>query len=162
MVLPSASCSGLMKSVAPHSIAAPCTATPTTSAAVPGLGFDCQQRQRATPPHRPREDGLTHPANISRTHLALLSRWRLSKPSLCPSRARTGRLLIRVDVDGDDTGGLGQHCRFDHRETHGTHTEHRHSGACLHLRRVLNSAPPGRHPAPAHTARERLVRLLCY
>jgi hypothetical protein len=39
---------------------------------------------RASPPHRPREDWLAHCADTSRTNraaaLALLSRWRLSKP----------------------------------------------------------------------------------
>jgi hypothetical protein len=38
----------------------------------------------ASPPHMPREDGLAHPAEPSRSNLAaalcLLSRWRLSKP----------------------------------------------------------------------------------
>jgi hypothetical protein len=41
---------------------------------------------RASPTHRPREDGLTHPADTSRSNLAdalgLLSSWRLSKPSV--------------------------------------------------------------------------------
>jgi hypothetical protein len=39
---------------------------------------------RASPPHRPREDGLIHPADTSRTNLAsvlgLLPSWRLAKP----------------------------------------------------------------------------------
>jgi hypothetical protein len=38
---------------------------------------------RASPPHRPREDGLTRPAGTSRSNLAAalgLARWRLSKP----------------------------------------------------------------------------------
>ena len=41
------------------------------------------QSSRASPPYRPREDGLAHPADPSRTNLAaaldLLSTWRLSK-----------------------------------------------------------------------------------
>jgi hypothetical protein len=45
------------------------------------------ESSRAWPPHRPREDELTHPADTSRSDLAvpsaLLLRWRLSKPTLC-------------------------------------------------------------------------------
>jgi hypothetical protein len=45
----------------------------------------------ASPPHRPREEGLTHPADPSRSNLAaalaLLSRWRPSKrPGLYSQR----------------------------------------------------------------------------
>jgi hypothetical protein len=50
----------------------------------PTSGFGFLESSRASPPHRPREDGLAHPADSSRTNLAaalgLLSRWRLSKP----------------------------------------------------------------------------------
>jgi hypothetical protein len=53
-----------------------------------GLGFRFPaaggESRRAFSPHRPREDGITHPADTSRANLAaalgLLSRWRLSKP----------------------------------------------------------------------------------
>jgi hypothetical protein len=52
-----------------------------------------QRRWRAAEcrhPHRPREDGLTHPAHASRSNLAsavaLLSRWRLSNPELTIER----------------------------------------------------------------------------
>jgi hypothetical protein len=42
------------------------------------------ESSRASPPHSPREDGLDHPADTSISNLAaalaLLSRWRLSKP----------------------------------------------------------------------------------
>jgi hypothetical protein len=42
------------------------------------------ESSRVSPLHRPREDELTHPAGTSRSNLAaalaLLSRWRLSKP----------------------------------------------------------------------------------
>jgi hypothetical protein len=42
-------------------------------------------RWRASPPHRPRENGLVHPADTSRSNLAAaalarVSRWRLSEP----------------------------------------------------------------------------------
>jgi hypothetical protein len=51
----------------------------------PAVSFVCGswESSRAWPPHRPREDGLAHPADTSRSNLAaalgLLSRW-LSKP----------------------------------------------------------------------------------
>jgi hypothetical protein len=52
---------------------------------------ECLRQVSERPPHRPREDGLTHPADASRSNLAfalaLLSRWRLSKT--LPSNSAT-------------------------------------------------------------------------
>jgi hypothetical protein len=59
----------------------------------------------------PREDGLTHPADTSRSNLAaalsLLSRWRLSKPS--PPRG---------EADGDAGVGATEQRRPDVRQHH--------------------------------------------
>jgi hypothetical protein len=72
-------------------------ATPTrhtgTLTAVDG---DSEWRAAASPPHRPREYGLNHPADTSRSNLAaalgLLSRRRLSKHWLrCPAPVESSR-----------------------------------------------------------------------
>jgi hypothetical protein len=48
------------------------------------LGVSRLEGSRASPPHRPREEGFTYHAGTSRSNLAsalgLLSRWRLAKP----------------------------------------------------------------------------------
>jgi hypothetical protein len=55
---------------------------------------------RASPPHRPREDGLDHPADTSITHLAaalaLLSRWRLSKPERTVNKSSRASLQTGI------------------------------------------------------------------
>jgi hypothetical protein len=73
----------------------------------PGLRFAARpvESSRASPPHRPREDELGHPADTSRTNLAaalgLLSRWRLSKP-----RALLPKLSPRQPVAVDGVGAV--------------------------------------------------------
>jgi hypothetical protein len=57
--------------------------------------------QQSVPPHRSREDGLTHPADTSRSNLVaalgLLSRWRLFKPQ------QPTRLEISIHENPDST-----------------------------------------------------------
>ena len=59
-----------------------------------GRGGGCST---VSPPHGPREDGLTHPADTSRSNhaavLGVLLRWRLGKPWVenAECRHRTGR-----------------------------------------------------------------------
>jgi hypothetical protein len=56
----------------------------TTNLSGSGSSGEAVESSRASPPHRSREDRLTHPADTSRSNLAaalaLLSRWRVSKP----------------------------------------------------------------------------------
>jgi hypothetical protein len=72
------------RAAAPAHAAAPAAHCSTDEGQV-GFRFPAApvEDSRASPPHRPREDRLTHPADTSRSNIAealgLLSRWRLSK-----------------------------------------------------------------------------------